>query len=163
LTFAGELTQPRPLLNGSIIFLIFAGFFLFISEFKIQNFRKIHQAVPKIFLVAKTQPWDKPLCFCHNYNKKKKNNLVIIHEKKIWFCPTVAKTQPGKLPSKLTYVLLLSFAFYDLLLLFNILVFVENNIMSERPFYGEITESSRKGPKHEILNSRKRGYRTRFS
>jgi hypothetical protein len=61
---------------------------------------------------------------------------------------------------------LLSFAFYDLLLLFNILnlkaIIVENNIMSARPFYGQITESSRKGPKHKNLNPRKGGYRTLF-
>jgi hypothetical protein len=37
-------------------------------------------------------------------------------------------------------------------------IIVENNIMSARPFYGQITESSRKGPKHEILNPRKGGY-----
>jgi hypothetical protein len=99
-------------------------------------------------------------------NRYHKNNLVIIHEKKIWFRPTVAKTQPGKWPSKLTYVLLLSFAFYDLLLLFNILVLkaiiVENNILSARPFNGQITEISWKGPKHEILNPRKGGHRTLF-
>jgi hypothetical protein len=50
--------------------------------------------------------------------------------------------------------------------LFNILVLkaiiVENNIMSARLFYGQITESSRKSPKHEILNPRKEGYRTLF-
>jgi hypothetical protein len=34
--------------------------------------------------------------------------------------------------------------------------------MSARPFYGQITESSRKDPKHEILNPRKGGYRTLF-
>jgi hypothetical protein len=82
--------------------------------------------------------------FCHNYpgnfrkTGKYHKNVVIIHEKKILVRPTVAKTQPFKCPSKLTYGLLLCFAFYDLLLLFNILVLkaiiVENNIMSARPF-----------------------------
>jgi hypothetical protein len=53
--------------------------------------------------------------------------------------------------------LLLSFAFYDLLLLFNVLVLkaiiVENNIMSASTFYGQITEGSRKGAKHVILET----------
>jgi hypothetical protein len=56
-----ELTQPGPLLNGSINFPDFFRLFFFFSQVK--NFRKIHQVVPKIFLVAKTQPWDKPLFF----------------------------------------------------------------------------------------------------
>jgi hypothetical protein len=49
-------------------------------------------------------------------------------------------------------------------LLINILVLkeiiVENNIRSARTYYGQVTESSRKGPKHEILNPQKGGYRT---
>jgi hypothetical protein len=70
------------------------------------------------------------ILFCHNYpgnfrkTGKYHKNLVIIHEKKKWFRPTVAKTQPGNCPSKLTYVLLLSYAFYDLLLLFNTEYFI---------------------------------------
>jgi hypothetical protein len=103
-----------------------------------------------------------------NYRKRGTIKIILLYMKKRYgFVPLLRKRKPGKWTSKLTYVLLLSFAFYDLILLFNILVLkaiiVESNIMSARPFYRLITESSRKGPKHEILNPRKGGYRTLVS